>query len=62
MDRIERLEGKIDDVQKSVHNIDKTLERNTESLIQHMSRTKLLEKIVFMTMVGLATLALALLK
>lgn len=61
MDRIERLEGKIDEVQKSVHSIDKTLARNTESLIAHMSRTKLLEKIVIMTLVGLATLGLAVL-
>lgn len=62
MDRkLERLESKIDAIQESVHNIDKTMAINTESLIAHMSRTKLLEKIVFMTLVGLGTLGVVLL-
>lgn len=61
MDRIGRLEGKIDEVQKSVHNIDVTMAKNTESLIAHMKRTSLLEKLIFMSLIGLATLALAVL-
>lgn len=43
-DRFKRIEDKIDKITDKVHDIDKTLERNTSSLEEHMKRTELLEK------------------
>lgn len=43
-DRFRTLEEKIDKIVDHVHSIDKTMERNTASLEEHMRRTELLEK------------------
>jgi hypothetical protein len=41
--KFDRLENKIDLVIEKIHSIDKTLERNTVSLEEHMRRTNALE-------------------
>jgi hypothetical protein len=42
--RLEKIEGKIDIIVEKIHSIDKTLDRNTDSLDMHIKRTNLLEK------------------
>ena len=44
MDRIDKVENKIDVILEKIHSIDKTLERNTASLELHMKRSDALEK------------------
>lgn len=46
MDRFDKIESKLDKMNESLHNIDVSMARNTESLEQHMKRTDLLEKLI----------------
>ena len=41
--RLDRIESKVDKVDERINFIDRTLAVNTESLIQHMRRTSLIE-------------------
>lgn len=43
---LERLEGKLDKQQEHIHEIDKTLVRNTASLEEHMKRTEMNEEAI----------------
>lgn len=60
--KLEKIECKVDKIQESVHNIDVTLGRQHESLLAHMKRTNLLEKLVFMTLAAFGALAMAVLR
>jgi len=50
MDRIERIEQKVDEVQKSISNIDVTLAEQHVSLKEHMRRTDLLERVMLIVL------------
>lgn len=41
--KLNKIEEKVDVIVEKLHNIDKTLERNTASLEMHIKRTDLLE-------------------
>lgn len=40
----ELIEQRLDEIQKSLHSVDKTMALNTEQLAEHMRRTQLLEE------------------
>lgn len=51
------LDEKVDAIQESVHGINVTLAKQHVSLVEHMKRSDMLEKLVFLVMAGLAGLA-----
>lgn len=59
--RFDSIENKVDTIQKSIHSIDITLAEQHVSLKEHMRRTSLLEKLIFLTLAALGALALAVL-
>lgn len=52
-----RIEDKVDQIQISINRIDITLAAQHESLKQHMKRTDLLEKFMFIIITALVGLA-----
>lgn len=53
------LHAKIDKIEASVHNIDITLAAQHATLQEHMKRTKLLEKFMFIVIASIFALAFA---
>jgi len=41
--RLDKIEDKVDTIKDSIHSIDKTLQRNTNSLEYHIKRTDILD-------------------
>lgn len=60
--RLDNIEAKVDNIKDSIHSIDITLAEQHISLKEHMRRTSLLEKLIFMTLAALGALALVVLR